>query len=99
MEKGKLSVIPGGKDIARTTLIVLMIQTLGLFLLAYGLSELLLMIQNLDLALFRLRQMLQQKHTDGAVFIFTETAQVTPETRHTDVSSQTETNHIKPENT
>lgn len=80
MERGILSVIPGHMAPQRITRILLATLALGLFLLAYTLSDLHLTLLNMDLALCDLRRKLGRMNTDAPVSSYTATVSLTPVT-------------------
>lgn len=78
MEFGKLSVIPGSLVRPKTTLIFVMILTLGLFLLACMISDLRMTVLLMDHALCDLRRRLGQMNSEGRVSSFTGTVSLIP---------------------
>ncbi len=79
MEAKQFTVIPGLRRNGKTTLILLGIVALGLYLLGFMLSDLLFTVQNLDLQLCDLRRKLARIPTGVPPLKFTGTVSITPE--------------------
>lgn len=74
------TLIQGGKAYGKTTLIIATLVVLALFLLGSTLSELRMILLNMDLSLCDLRRRLALIPTDAQAFSFTVTAEPIPVT-------------------